>query len=389
MIHKFYNNIKLLDFQIKNILIISNLFFISNIFINNFMGIIIYKDSTNLLNVIDYYLYLTLFGTISMLFAIYLMPIFKINMKKILILGSIILFISYTYFFISYKLDNLNYNIFIIINSIGNSLFWYFLNLFEMKKTNKNNRMLYLSFIQFGKQFLNIFVPLLISLIIIIDNQNLTLLILFLATIFILILFKSKKIEHYIPPKINAINIKPTKIKHYFYNFINGSNTLSVLFLYIYTTSIIFKNIESVGFYWFVLNLFSMFVIMYLSNNLNNSVKNKIFKYSFIFIIICLTPIIYELNYYTYLFYTIVFSIVYPIFIIYSKNINIKTSLLFSKNNNNGLFIRELFLNLGRFFSIFIIYFIYDLFENYIFVFLIIYIVIFLSIEYFLNKSYN
>lgn len=394
VLNKFINNVKSLDTELKNILLISNLFFISNMFINNFMGIIVFKENNSFQNLIEYYFFLTFFSAITMLLAIKYCPIFKLNIKTIVRISSFIILISYIYLLFTYQLNKLNFNIFIIINSIGNAFLWYFINLNEIRKTNKENRMLYISITQFLKQSLNVIVPLLISILIIIsiyfNFKEYLILILFLILIFIIILINTNNIDNYYPKKIVSIKLEKSKFKHYLYNFLNGTNTFGFLFLYIYLTSIIFKNIETIGFYWFIINFISMFIIMYLSNNLNKNIKDKMFKYSYLFILISLIPILFEINFMSYMFYTIIFSIFFPIFLIYAKNVSIKTTKLIFINKNNSLFIREIFLNLGRFLSIFIIFTFFYFFGTSCFLILfIIYLLLFFSFEYFLNKSYN
>ena len=83
VLNKFINNVKSLDVELKNILLISNLFFISNMFINNFMGIIVFKENNSFQNLIEYYFFLTFFSAITMLLAIKYCPIFKLNIKTV------------------------------------------------------------------------------------------------------------------------------------------------------------------------------------------------------------------------------------------------------------------------------------------------------------------
>jgi len=394
LIKKFKNNFHSLDLKIKNILFIVYVYMISSIFISNFLGIILYKQKENLEDLLTYYIFNISFGGSAILLSIYLFPLFKVNLKNILKIGFLTIFLSFSYL-IFHTLDNnllnINFNLFIAINAIGNSIYWYGLNLFELKHTKSKERMLYISFSQLGRQIINIFIPLIISLLIILSNKyfnsEYTITIFLLTFSILIILYKCNKIENYFPKKIKHINFNKKNNILFLYNLINGFNYINFIIVYIYLTSITFNKLENIGFYQFIVNLISILLIIRLTNNIDKNKIKIMFKY-FLITILSIIPLLYEINLYTYIFFTIIFSISYPIYLIFSKSISLKSTELISSNKTNSLFIKELFLNIGRILSLILIYIIYFIVSKEYFIpVLIIYILLLFIIEFLIIKK--
>ena len=360
MFKEFVQNYYLLSDKIKNILLITFLYSISNIFINSFIGVILFKQRENVHDLIVFNVYNISFGLGSILLAIALIPYLKLTLSAIFKLGLSLILLSFIYLLYYLTIEsfqNFNFNIFIAINSIGNSIYWHGVNVFELKNTDQKDRLLYLSFTQFGKQILAIMAPLLISAAIIINDlfsDNEYLLLIIIITISVLFaLRKSNHLDEFKPKKIKKIRLKKESITSYFYFFINGMNYVGFIFLGVYMSSLVFKNVYEIGIFQFIVNLISMFLIVNLASRVEkNNIKLLLF-YSLV-IIASLLPLMYETSLISYTIFTLMFSIAYPMFSIFTKERLLKATNDISSNKTNSLFIKEFFLNNGRLFLLFI-----------------------------------
>lgn len=360
MFKDFIQNYYLLSDKIKNILLITFLYSISNIFINSFIGVILFKQRENVHDLIVFNIYNISFGLGSILLAITLIPYLKLTLSTIFKLGLSLILLSFIYLLYYLTVEpfqNFNFNIFIAINSIGNSIYWHGVNIFELKNTNQKDRLLYLSFTQFGKQILAIMAPLLISAAIIIndlfsDNEYLLLIVMIVVSV-LFALQKSNHLDEFKPKKIKKIRLKKESITSYFYFFVNGMNYVGFIFLGVYMSSLVFKNVYEIGIFQFIVNLISMFLIVNLASRVEkNNIKLLLF-YSLV-IMASLLPLMYETSLISYTIFTLMFSIAYPMFSIFTKERLLKATNDISSNKTNSLFIKEFFLNNGRLFLLFI-----------------------------------
>lgn len=295
-----------------------------------------------------------------MLLSIFLIPYLKLTLSAVFKLGLSLILLSFIYLLYYLTIEsfqNFNFNMFIVINSIGNSIYWHGVNIFELRNTDQKDRLLYLSFTQFGKQILAIMAPLLISTAIIINNlfsDNEYLLLIIIITISVLFaLRKSNHLDEFKPKKIKKIRLKKESITSYFYFFINGMNYVGFVFIGVYMSSLVFENVYEIGIFQFIVNLISMFLIVNLASRVEkNNIKLLLF-YSLV-IIASLLPLMYETSLISYTIFTLMFSIAYPIFSIFTKERLLKATNDISSNKTNSLFIKEFFLNSGRLFLLFI-----------------------------------
>ena len=97
-----------------------------------------------------------------------------------------------------------------------------------------------------------------------------------------------------------------------------------------------------------------MFLIVNLASRVEkNNIKLLLF-YSVV-IIASLLPLMYETSLISYTIFTLMFSIAYPMFSIFTKERLLKATNDISSNKTNSLFIKEFFLNNGRLFLLFIL----------------------------------
>ena len=90
----FIQNYYLLSDKIKNMLLITFLYSISNIFINSFIGVILFKQRENVHDLIVFNIYNISFGLGSILLAIALIPYLKLTLSTIFKLGLSLILLS-------------------------------------------------------------------------------------------------------------------------------------------------------------------------------------------------------------------------------------------------------------------------------------------------------
>lgn len=252
--------------EIKKLIILRILIGISFAFLGIFLNIFVYKN----LNSIPLTIYGNMFsflGTIlGFSFIGYLISLYKYSIDKVFSLGIFSALFSFIILLFGQSQKLIFTFLFFWGLCIG--LIWNGINTLELSNIPKKERNIYTAKTGFYLKIISVIAPLIISFLFLIFNQRAYFFIFsFSAISFIFCLINLKKIEIYLPEKVDLYDFKTFyKFKNkyiHIYGFLNGIEQALNISLFPIATLFILKNELNIGFFTTIISIISITLLYF------------------------------------------------------------------------------------------------------------------------------
>lgn len=357
----FKNNILKLDKQTNSIVKIMFFYNFSSIVLNTFFGVIIFQLNNSLLELLIYSLIMIFVSDFSFFIFGVFSSYFKLNMKNYLF-SIITNTLSYIWL-IFFHNNILDFYIFGILHGVSIGTYWLSLHTYELSHTKNENRDFYVSAISVGTQILNLTVPFLSTIIFYFSlklfNNEYLLLFYIIPLIYMFSLLPLKNIKEFHPNNIyfkelikNLLS-KEAKIIS-LYTFFDSFKFGNLIVLNSYITISALKSLLNIGIAVTIFSLITIFLTAVISNYINENNRLITMFIGVVGIIFAYLPLYFEVNIYTFAWWSLLLIIFNPFYEITSRVINLYSMEKLIVNNSfyTGMLYRTVILWFGRVFSL-------------------------------------
>lgn len=365
----FKENILKLDKQTSSIVSIMFFYNFSSIVLNTFFGVIIFGLNNSLLDLLIYSLIMIFVSDFSFFIFGLLTSFFKLNMKKNYLFSIIINTLSYIWL-IFFHSDIIDFYIFGILHGLSIGTYWLSLHTYELSHTKNKNRDFYVSVISVGTQVLNLAVPFLSTIIFYFSlkvfNNEYLLLFYIIPFIYMFSLLPLKNINEFSSEKIyfkqliKKLFSKEAKIIS-LYTFFDSFKFGNLIVLNSYITITALKSLLNIGIAATLFSIITIFLTAILSNYINQNNRLITMLVGVIGIIFAYLPLYFDINIYTFAWWSLLLIIFNPFYEITSRLINLYSMEKLKINNSfyTGMLYRTIILWFGRVFSLGLFIFLY------------------------------
>ncbi len=370
----FKNNLTKLNKQSFAIVKIMFFYNFSSVILNTFFGAIIYKINNSLMDLLIYSLIMIFISDLFFILFGILISVFKLSMKKNYYFSIIVNTFSYIWLIFN-NTTLLDFYIFGILHGISIGTYWLSLHTYELTHTKDKDRDFYASVLSLGTQILKLFVPFLSTIIFFIsiklfDNEYL-LLVYIIPLIYIFSLSPLKDIEEFSAQKL-SINKLKEKLFTYenkiitIYTFFDSFKFGNLIVLNSYITIIALNSLLNIGIATTIFSIITLLLTGIISNYRNINNRIKIMFIGIIGIMFAYIPLYYEINIYTYIWWSLILIIFNPLYEITSRVINLYSmeKLMIEDSFYTGMIYRALILWFGRVFSLSFFIYTYSILNN-------------------------
>ena len=366
----FKNNLVKLNKQSFAIVKIMFFYNFSSVILNTFFGAIIYKINNSLMDLLIYSLIMICVADLSFILFGVLISIFKLSMKKNYYFSIIVN--TFSYIWLVFNNSTLNdFYIFGVLHGISIGSYWLSLHTYELTHTKDEDRDFYASVLSLGTQILKLLVPFLSTIIFFIsiklfDNEYLLLLYI-IPLIYIFSLKPLQDIEEFEAQKLFISKFKKELFTYEnkiitIYTFFDSFKFGNLIVLNSYVTIIALNSLLNIGIATTIFSIITLLLTGIISNyrNLNNRIK--IMFIGIVGVIFAYIPLYYEINIYTYIWWSLMLIIFNPLYEITSRVINLYSmeKMMIEDSFYTSMIYRTLILWLGRVFSLSLFIYIYS-----------------------------
>lgn len=358
----FKNNLSKLNKQSLAIVKIMFFYNFSSVILNTFFGAIIYKINNSLMDLLIYSLIMICVADLSFILFGVLISIFKLSMKKNYYFSIIINTLSYIWLVFNNS-TLIDFYIFGVLHGISIGSYWLSLHTYELTHTKDKDRDFYASVLSLGTQILKLLVPFLSTIIFFISmkffNNEYLLLLYIIPLIYIFSLNPLKDIEEFKAQKLFINKFKKELFTYEnkiitIYTFFDSFKFGNLLVLNSYVTIIALNSLLNIGIATTIFSIITLLLTGIISNYRNINNRIKIMFIGIIGIILAYIPLYYEINIYTYIWWSLMLIIFNPLYEITSRVINLYSmeKMMIEDSFYTSMIYRTIVLWFGRVLSL-------------------------------------
>lgn len=378
MIYKQYEIFKnnLTNLNTQSLAIVKIMFFynFSSVVLNTFFGAIIYKINNSLMDLLIYSLIMICVADLSFIVFGVLISIFKSSMKKNYYFSIIVNTLSYIWLVFNNS-SIFDFYIFGVLHGLSTGTYWLSLHTYELSHTKDKDRDFYASVLSLGTQVLKLIVPFLSTIIFYISikifNNEYLLLLYIIPLIYIFSLRPLKDINEF---KAQRLFIKEFKKKLFthenkiitIYTFFDSFKFGNLIVLNSYVTIVALNSLLNIGIATTIFSIVTLLLTGIISNYRNFDNRILIMFIGILGVIFAYLPLYYEINFYTYIWWSLMLIIFNPLYEITSRVINLYSmeKLKIEDSFYTSMIYRTSILWLGRVLSLSFFIFMYSFLNN-------------------------
>lgn len=378
MIHKQYlafrNNLIKLNNQSLAIVKIMFFYNFSSVILNTFFGAIIYKINNSLMDLLIYSLIMICVADLSFILFGVLISIFKLSMKKNYYFSIIVNTLSYIWLVFNNS-TLFDFYIFGILHGISIGAYWLSLHTYELTHTKDKDRDFYASVLSLGMQVLKLVVPFLSTIIFFISiklfNNEYLLLLYIIPLIYIFSLKPLEDIEEFNAQKLSIGKLKKELFTYEnkiitIYTFFDSFKFGNLIVLNSYITIIALNSLLNIGIATTIFSIITLLLTGIFSNYRNFDNRILIMLIGILGVICAYLPLYYEINFYTYIWWSLMLIIFNPLYEITSRVINLYSmeKIKIEDSFYTSMIYRTCILWLGRVLSLGLFIYLYSVIND-------------------------
>ena len=329
----FKNNLTKLNKQSLAIIKIVFFYNFSSVILNTFFGAIIYKINNSLMDLLIYSLIMICFSDLSFILFGALISIFKWSMKRNYYFSIIVN--TFSYIWLVFNNSSLfDFYIFGILHGISTGTYWLSLHTYELTHTKDKDRDFYASVLSLGMQVLKLVIPFLSTIIFYISvkifNNEYLLLLYIIPLIYIFSLYPLKDIQEFKAQKLSISKFKKELFSYEnkiitIYTFFDSFKFGNLIVLNSYITIIALNSLLNIGIANTFFSIITLLLTGIISNFRNSDNRILIMFIGVLGVIIAYLPLYYEINFYTYIWWSLILIVFNPLYEITSRVVNLNS----------------------------------------------------------------